>query len=145
MTTPPSGLSIAQVPRLFISPSGAISPLHYDTASSFLVQISGRKRLIFYPPEDIPSLYIHSNYSYLRRRSKVDPANPNLKKFPKYGRLKGLQAVLEPGDVLWFPGMNLKSEACAKKVLFYLQHTTTWDILEALSLLTNHSELMNRS
>ena len=100
----PAGLPIAQIPRVFVSPAGAISPLHYDTATSFLAQIKGRKRLIFYPPEDLPSLYMHSRWSILRRRSKVDPANPNLAKYPKFKKLGGLQAVLEPGDILWFPG-----------------------------------------
>ena len=34
----------------------------------------------------------------------MDPANPDLRKFPKFGPLVGLEAVLEPGDILWFPG-----------------------------------------
>lgn len=102
----PSGLPVAQIPRVFVSPAGAVSPLHYDTATSFLAQVKGRKRLIFYPPEDLPSLYMHSRWSILRRRAKVDPADPNYAKYPRFKKLGGWQAVLEPGDILWFPGTS---------------------------------------
>ena len=30
---------VSQHPRLWISPRGAISPLHYDSATSFLTQV----------------------------------------------------------------------------------------------------------
>ena len=103
----PSGMHVAQFPRLFLSPAGAVSPLHYDTSSSFLVQISGRKQLLFYKPEDLDSLYVYGNLHILRRRSRVDPFNPDLKKYPKFSRLQAWEAVLEPGDILWFPGNAL--------------------------------------
>ena len=98
-----------------MSPAGAVSPLHYDTATSFLAQVKGRKRLIFYPPEDLPSLYMHTRWSILRRRSKVDPADPNYAKYPRFKKLGGWQAVLEPGDILWFPGT---SPALVQKTTF---------------------------
>lgn len=126
----PTGLEIAQAPRIFVSPAGeahsppdtsnrnfrhplnaerlpetgAISPLHYDTASSFLTQIRGRKRLLFYQPVDLGRLYPHSKLHILRRRARVDPAAPDFHRFPKFRGLEAVQAVLEPGDVLWFPG-----------------------------------------
>jgi len=101
---PPSGLQIAQIPRMFLSPAGAISPLHFDTASSFLTQVHGRKRLVFYPPEDLPSLYPYGRWHILRRRSRMDPAAPDFHKYPKFAGLTGREALLEPGDILWFPG-----------------------------------------
>lgn len=41
-----SQFQLAQAPRLWVSPAGAVSPLHYDASNSFLVQVAGRKRLL---------------------------------------------------------------------------------------------------
>jgi hypothetical protein len=38
----PDGQAPSQPPRLWVSPGGAVSPLHFDEAHSFLVQLRGR-------------------------------------------------------------------------------------------------------
>lgn len=47
LTLPPSwralGLSAAQPPRLWVSGRGAVTPLHFDMAASFLAQAHSRK------------------------------------------------------------------------------------------------------
>lgn len=102
----PSGMHVSQYPRIFISPQGSVSPLHFDTSSSFLVQIRGRKRLLFYSPKNLDRLYTYGGLHILRRRSRVDPCNPDFKKYPKFKDIAAHEAILEPGDVLWFPGQS---------------------------------------
>lgn len=91
-------------PRLWISPAGAISPTHYDEPPSFLAQVHGTKRMLLWPPGQLPALYPYPTTSLLRRRAQVDVTNPDLKRFPRFNDTWALEAILKPGDVLFFPG-----------------------------------------
>jgi hypothetical protein len=48
------GRQLSQQPRLWVSPHGAVSPCHYDLSPSFLVQLAGRKRMLFFDPGGNP-------------------------------------------------------------------------------------------
>eukprot|EP00239_Pterosperma_sp_CCMP1384_P011295 CAMPEP_0197863404 /NCGR_PEP_ID=MMETSP1438-20131217/40836_1 /TAXON_ID=1461541 /ORGANISM="Pterosperma sp., Strain CCMP1384" /LENGTH=729 /DNA_ID=CAMNT_0043481283 /DNA_START=377 /DNA_END=2562 /DNA_ORIENTATION=- len=97
-------LQMSQPPRMWMSQGGAVSPLHYDTSASFLIQIRGSKRLLFYPPSATPGLYPYPDEHPLRRRSKVDIEAPDLTQFPLFKDVPDpLEVVLNPGDVLYFP------------------------------------------
>eukprot|EP00854_Cymbomonas_tetramitiformis_P000885 gene885-1382_t len=50
------GAAMTQSPRMWISPEGTVSPLHYDSSASFLTQVRGRKKLVFYSPAALSSL-----------------------------------------------------------------------------------------
>jgi len=106
---------LSQPPRVWVAPHGAISPLHYDAAASFLVQLGGTKRLIFFPPDDLPALYPFPDTHLLRRRSRVcahvaggGGAFPLLPSaggggaFPLLPSAGGWEVVLRPGDALFF-------------------------------------------
>ena len=47
----------AQPMRLWVSARGSVSPLHFDSAGSFLCQLRGRKRVILFPPNALDRLY----------------------------------------------------------------------------------------
>ena len=94
----------AATARLWVSPQGAVSPLHYDCHDSFLIQLRGTKRMLLWPAEQLQRIYPYRNWHILRRRGRVDPANPNLRKFPKFAAAEAVEVVLNPGDVLFFPG-----------------------------------------
>ena len=66
------GVAQAQAMRLWVSAEGAVSPAHFDNAASFLAQIHGRKRLLFFPPAAISDLYPYPTDHPLARRSRVD-------------------------------------------------------------------------
>ncbi|KAK9864818.1 hypothetical protein WJX84_007473 [Apatococcus fuscideae] len=97
------GPSRSQVARMWVSPQGAVSPLHFDATSSFLVQLQGRKRMLFWPPSDLPGLYPYHNLHLLRRRARVDPTIPDYKRFPRFRDTAAYEAIIEPGDVMFFP------------------------------------------
>lgn len=96
-------MHMSQGPRLWLSPRGSVSPLHYDASASFLTQVRGRKRMLLYRPEDLDRLYPYPDDSLLRRRARVDPTAPDYAKFPAFREAEAVAAVLEPGDVLFFP------------------------------------------
>jgi hypothetical protein len=83
---------------LFLSGRGARTRLHRDPfgTQAVLCQFYGRKHIRFYPPSDD---------IYLRRGGEfVDPAAPDLDRFPEFGRAKHMfDDILVPGDVLFIP------------------------------------------
>jgi hypothetical protein len=96
-------LKLSQAPKLWISPSGAVSPLHYDLSHSFLVQVHGHKRMLFFSLDQLYRLYCYPDTHLLRRRSRVNIHAPDLDKFPLFRDVGALEVMLSPGDVLFFP------------------------------------------
>eukprot|EP00803_Ostreobium_quekettii_P009159 evm.model.scf_959.2 EVM.evm.TU.scf_959.2 scf_959:12170-17443(-) len=90
-------------PRLWVSPRGAISPLHYDKATSILAQVRGWKRLLLYDRADMEMTYPYNEGHLMARRGRVDPTDPDYNNYPKFRTIAAGQAVLGPGDVLFFP------------------------------------------
>jgi hypothetical protein len=62
----------SQAPRLWLSPAGSETPMHYDRSASFLVQVFGRKKLLFLPPEALEVLQPFPDEHLLARRVRVD-------------------------------------------------------------------------
>ncbi|KAL1498886.1 hypothetical protein AB1Y20_013410 [Prymnesium parvum] len=102
------GLSEAQPPRLWVSGAGAITPLHFDISSSYLAQVRGTKRLIFYPPEAMDGLYPYPIDHPLSRRSRVGlytDREERHERFPLFSQIESLamEVTLEEGDCVFFP------------------------------------------
>ncbi|KAF8066381.1 hif1an [Scenedesmus sp. PABB004] len=98
------GPAFAQAPRLWVSPAGAVSPLHYDASHSFLLQLRGVKRVLLLSPEQRHRLYPYPEPHLLRRRARVNSAaRPDAARFPLAAGAGALEAVLLPGDCLFFP------------------------------------------
>lgn len=76
----PRVLRLAQAPRAWAGPAGAVSPLHYDASHSFLVQLHGRKRMLFLDPDQLPAAYSYPDTHLLRRRARVNPAAPDYRR-----------------------------------------------------------------
>lgn len=101
----------ALIPRVFSSVFRAGSAdlqlwTHYDITDNILCQISGRKRVVLFPPDAHEALYlprvIHSSSSPV-----VDIDNPNLSEFPLFpdAQSKAIECILNPGDILYIPAL----------------------------------------
>lgn len=73
---------------------------HYDTCDNVLIQIKGKKRVVFYPPEEALNLYLDGDKSEI-----VDIDEPDFEKFPKFENVKKWECVLEEGDVIFIPAL----------------------------------------
>ncbi|EKX43168.1 hypothetical protein GUITHDRAFT_73345 [Guillardia theta CCMP2712] len=86
---------------IFIGPQGAFSPLHRDIwyTCAWMAQFQGRKRFLFVPPKDLKLVYrkLEDKEEYLDLRA------PDLERFPSYRHANFIEAVLEPGDLLYIP------------------------------------------
>lgn len=89
--------------NLWAGASGGCTPLHYDTTCNFLTQLAGRKRLLLFPPSMTYNLYPYPASHPMNAFSMVDVESPDLARFPAAAHARGLEATLEPGDVLWLP------------------------------------------
>nr|XP_009480256.1 PREDICTED: HSPB1-associated protein 1 [Pelecanus crispus] len=90
---------------LWIGSEGANTPCHLDSYGCNLVlQVQGRKRWHLFPPGDASFLYpTRIPYEESSIFSKVNVANPDLKRFPKFRNATAHVVTLSPGQVLLVP------------------------------------------
>jgi hypothetical protein len=80
---------------------------HYDLSENVACNVSGRRRFILFPPEQIANLYLGplELTPAGTPTSLVDPLAPDLDRFPRFAEAwKHAQtATLEPGDAIYIP------------------------------------------
>ncbi|KAM6054838.1 bifunctional peptidase and arginyl-hydroxylase JMJD5 [Chlamydotis macqueenii] len=86
----------------WFGPEGTVSPLHQDPQQNFLAQVFGRKYIRLYSPQDSENLYPHES-QILHNTSQVDVEDPDLVKFPSFGKAAFQSCILMPGEVLFIP------------------------------------------
>lgn len=73
---------------------------HYDVMDNLLAQVTGRKRVALYSPQDALHLYLSGSKSEV-----LDIECPDLNQFPEFVKAKRYECVLEPGDLLFIPAL----------------------------------------
>ena len=89
--------------NLWAGASGGCTPIHFDETSNFLCQVRGRKRLLLVSPGQTAKLYPYPTGHPAHAFSMVDVESPDLATFPAFGRVKGVECILEPGECLFLP------------------------------------------
>jgi len=82
----------------WVGPGGTNTPLHHDTVMLFHAQIIGRKRWRFISPLETPNLY---NYNGVFSAVNLD--QPDFERHPRFRKVKVLEAVVEPGEIIYLP------------------------------------------
>lgn len=90
--------------KLWVSPAGATSPLHFDLAHNLHAQVVGRKRFLLYERGHPGRMYPAWPWSSLPNASRVDPVAPDLARFPRFRFAAPRVCELAPGDVVFMPG-----------------------------------------
>lgn len=73
---------------------------HYDTMDNVLVQVRGRKSIIFYGPFDAQYLYLDGDKSPI-----LCPENADLSEYPLLEHATPFHATMEPGDIVFIPAL----------------------------------------
>lgn len=78
--------------------------LHYETDDMWIVNIYQRQQVLLFSPEEMQKLYLFPWTHPYRRRSQVLPlTEANEARFPGISNVTGLEALLEPQEVLFIP------------------------------------------
>jgi len=95
-------------PRIWIGNESRVAP-HYDESDNIACVVSGRRRFILFPPEQVANLYVGPLDRTVAGQpiSMVDLDNPDFEQFPKFREaLKhAMVADLEPGDAIYIPAL----------------------------------------
>ncbi|KAG2459297.1 TYW5 protein, partial [Polypterus senegalus] len=67
---------------------------------NLLVQVTGRKKVVLFSPQDAAYLYLSGDKSEV-----LDIDSPDLKKYPEFIKAKRYECCLKPGDVLFIPAL----------------------------------------
>ena len=88
---------------LLIGMAGNMTPAHYDEQHNFFCQVEGHKRCILFHPDQFECLYPYPVSHPCDRQSQVDFERPDYDRFPKFKNVKGVEAIVAPGEVLYIP------------------------------------------
>jgi hypothetical protein len=95
-------------PRIWIGNNSRVAP-HYDESDNIACVVSGRRRFIFFPPEQVANLYVGPLERTVAGQpiSMVDLDDPDFERFPKFREAltHAMVADLEPGDAIYIPAL----------------------------------------
>ncbi|XP_067843910.1 tRNA wybutosine-synthesizing protein 5 isoform X3 [Heptranchias perlo] len=86
---------------------------HYDVMDNLLIQVTGRKRVVLFSPQDAPYLYLTGDKSEV-----LDIDTPDLGKYPQFAKAQCYECQLDPGDVLYIPDPLWKISEPLATILF---------------------------
>eukprot|EP00029_Vermamoeba_vermiformis_P005465 TRINITY_DN1907_c0_g1_i1.p1 TRINITY_DN1907_c0_g1~~TRINITY_DN1907_c0_g1_i1.p1 ORF type:complete len:541 (+),score=140.45 TRINITY_DN1907_c0_g1_i1:113-1735(+) len=87
----------------WLGEAGVTSQAHYDASYNFFAQIYGNKRFLLFSPSEYKNLYMYPILHPYARQSQVNLETPDLTAFPNITKARAVEAILEPGDVLYLP------------------------------------------
>jgi hypothetical protein len=79
------------------------APTMNMTPARLYAQLHGAKRVILFSPADFGCLYPFPMHHPCDRQSQVDLYAPDLSRFPRFRAARPLEAILQPGEVLYLP------------------------------------------
>jgi hypothetical protein len=128
-------------PQFFVGPSGAVTPLHFDTllTHNMFFQFHGTKRFVMVDGADRDRCY-----TFNWRWSRVDPDEPDLERFPRFAGVRLRSCVVEAGDIFYMPpGMLHKVTSLTESVSFNIDWHDSRSALRGLMALFSGMPLQN--
>jgi hypothetical protein len=105
---PMSLLDQQVVPKIWVGNASTVAP-HFDTSENIACVVSGVRRFVIFPPDQIENLYIGPIDHNMAGQpaSLVDLLNLDFEKFPKVKQAleHATIAELHPGDALYLPSL----------------------------------------
>ncbi|XP_034510810.1 tRNA wybutosine-synthesizing protein 5 isoform X3 [Ailuropoda melanoleuca] len=91
-----------------------------EVMDNFLIQVTGKKRVVLFSPRDAQYLYLSGTKSEV-----LDIDNPDLAKYPLFSKARRYECSLKAGDVLFIPALwfhNVISEEFGVGVNLFWKH-----------------------
>ena len=89
--------------RLWFGAAGQKSTIHNDPYHNLNAQIYGRKRFLLFSPREAHPYIYPVKFNDGIWASPVDPDDPDLGRWPLFGQVRALEAMLEPGEIIFIP------------------------------------------
>jgi hypothetical protein len=91
--------------NFWMNSAEARSSTHYDPHHNLLCVVSGRKKVVLWPPSASPSLYPMPIYGEASNHSSVGLENPNLSDYPRaeHSLKQSQEITLNAGDAVFIP------------------------------------------
>lgn len=95
--------------------AGIVAEAHFDGSRNMVVELggppaalghfnSGRRRYMLARPDQCANAYLLPKSHPSGRHSEIDWSRPvDAERFPRWAKMRALEVVLEPGDVLYIP------------------------------------------
>jgi ribosomal protein L16 Arg81 hydroxylase len=113
--------------NVWMGEAGVTSQAHYDASYNFFAQLVGRKRFLLFDPKEYKNLYMYPMLHPYARQSQVNLETPDLVTFPNVPKARAIEAILEPGDVLYLPP-------------YWLHHVTALDLSISVNVWSDSEE-----
>ena len=88
---------------IWISSAGMITHGHFDQDYNIFIQLVGKKRFTLWSPDQHSLLYMYPRVHPLWHKSRINFRQPDLYQFPYFSMSRGLQVIVNPGDILYIP------------------------------------------
>ncbi|XP_047629126.1 tRNA wybutosine-synthesizing protein 5 isoform X3 [Phacochoerus africanus] len=91
-----------------------------EVMDNFLIQVTGKKRVVLFSPRDAQYLYLSGSKSEV-----LNIDNPDLAKYPLFSKARWYECSLKAGDVLFIPALwfhNVVSEEFGVGVNVFWKH-----------------------
>jgi hypothetical protein len=92
--------------RFWFAMEGTGGPLHTDLPHNLYAQVVGRKQFLIAHYWQTGRVYPNAPWSGAPNYARVDAEQPDLERFPRFGRVQLKLASLEPGDMLYIPSLH---------------------------------------
>lgn len=83
--------------------NGVIAENHFDQSRNAIALLGGERRYVLAHPNQCPLLSLLPKGHPSARHSAVDWSDPDLDTYPEFGRARGNEVVMQPGDVMYLP------------------------------------------
>ena len=80
-----------------------IAEAHFDGSRNMVAMLGGLRRWILTAPDQCKDMYMLPMQHPSGRHSEIDWSNFSISEYPNFQRVKGLEVILQPGDVLYVP------------------------------------------
>ncbi|OED37101.1 hypothetical protein AB832_05275 [Flavobacteriaceae bacterium (ex Bugula neritina AB1)] len=127
--------------QFFMGSTGSLTPLHFDTllTNNLFFQVVGKKKFILIDGDQKDLCYIKG-----WRWANIDPTKPDYDKFPKAKRIKKMEVILEPGDILYMPsGMLHQVHGLSHSISFNIDWHTPKTARNGVATLLKGAPLKN--
>lgn len=89
--------------NLWVGSVGSSSGLHYDMMHNVVAQISGRRRVVLFAPEESRRLYAYPMRTLAWHHSPVRVEEPDLQRYPDFAAARRVEVEIGPGEMLFIP------------------------------------------